>query len=69
MARKGQGDLPQSFLTGRALLALTRSDLALGASVPAREACRQAIEQLQPTLGAAHPITQEAQRLARELGA
>ena len=69
VARKGQGDLPQSFLTGRALLALTRSDLALGAPAPAREACRQAIEQLQPTLGAAHPVTQEAQQLARELGA
>jgi hypothetical protein len=29
----------------------------------------QAIEQLVPTLGSDHPITQQAQQLARELGA
>jgi tetratricopeptide (TPR) repeat protein len=69
VARAGQGDLPYSFLTGRAWLAIARSQRAAGAIAPARDACRQAIEQLQPTLGATHPITQEAQQLARELGA
>jgi tetratricopeptide (TPR) repeat protein len=69
VARNGQGDLPQSFLTGRAWLALARSERALAAPAPARQACQQAIDQLQPTLGAGHPITQQARRLARELGA
>ncbi|HEY6354066.1 MAG TPA: hypothetical protein VIY30_06220, partial [Burkholderiaceae bacterium] len=69
VARNGQGDLPQSFLTGRAWLALARSQRALDAAAPARHACQQAIDQLQPTLGAGHPITQQAQQLALELGA
>jgi serine/threonine-protein kinase len=69
VARAGQGDLAHSFLTGRALLALARSERAGGALGPARDACRQAIEQLEPTLGAEHPITQQAQQLARELSA
>ncbi|MFI4932553.1 MAG: hypothetical protein ACHP83_20085, partial [Burkholderiales bacterium] len=69
VARNGQGDLPQSFLTGRAWLALARSERALAAPAPARQACQQAIDQLQPTLGAGHPITQQARRLASELGA
>jgi len=69
VARVGQGDLPRSFLTGRALLVLALSQRASGDTAAAREACRQAIEQLQPTLGSAHPITQQAERLARTLGA
>ena len=69
VARDGQGDLAHSFLTGRAWLALARSERAAGALGPARDACRQAIEQLEPTLGAEHPITQEARQLARELSA
>jgi tetratricopeptide (TPR) repeat protein len=69
VARPGQGDLPHSFLTGRAWLVLARSRQAAGAMPPARDACRHALEQLQPTLGAAHPLTQQAQQLALELGA
>ena len=69
VARAGQGDLAHSFLSGRAWLALARAQRALGAAAPARDACVQAIEQLQSTLGASHPITQQAQQLARELGA
>jgi serine/threonine-protein kinase len=67
VARKVQGDLAHSFLTGRAWLAIAQGRRASGASAPASEACRQAIENLQATLGASHPISQQAQRLAREL--
>jgi len=67
MARAGQGDLPSSFLTGRAWLALAAARRAAGELAPAREACQQAIDQLLPTLGAEHPMTRQAQQLAREL--
>ena len=65
IARKVQGDLPHSFLTGRAYLALARSQRGEPA---AADASRQASEQLRATLGPAHPITVEAERLVRELG-
>jgi len=65
VAREGQGDLPHSFLTGRAWLALARSEHANGTLVPALDAIRSADAQLRATLGAAHPITQEAEQLAR----
>ena len=69
VARQGQGDLPHSFLTGRAWLALARSQQSGGAAAGARESCQHALEQLQATLGDTHPLTQQAQRLARELSA
>ncbi len=64
MARKAQGDLPQSFLTGRAWLVLARCEHANGAQAAASEAIRRAGEQLRPTLGAQHPVTRDAERLA-----
>jgi hypothetical protein len=69
VARVGQGDMAHSFLTGRAWLALARAQRTGGDAAAARDACRQAVEQLEPTLGADHPITTQAQRLARELSA
>ncbi|HVO05750.1 MAG TPA: protein kinase [Burkholderiaceae bacterium] len=69
VARVGQGDMAHSFLTGRAWLALARAQRTGGDAAGARDACRQAVEQLEPTLGADHPVTTQAQRLARELSA
>jgi tetratricopeptide (TPR) repeat protein len=68
VARKVQGDLPHSFLTGRAWLALARSQHASGALTAARDTCRQAGEHLRATLGPSHPISQEAEQLARAWG-
>ena len=69
VARKGQGDLPQSFLTGRALLALTRSDLALGAAVPAREAMPASGRTAAAHAGHGASGHAGGAALARELGA
>jgi len=69
VARAAQGDLPHSFITGRAWLTLAKSYRARGASGAARDACLRASEHLRFTLGLSHPISQEAERLARTLGA
>jgi tetratricopeptide (TPR) repeat protein len=68
VARKVQGDLPHSFLTGRAWLALARGQHASGALAAARDAVREAAEHLRATLGSSHPISQEAEQLARAWG-
>jgi serine/threonine-protein kinase len=69
VARAAQGDLPHSFITGRAWLTLAKSYRARGASDAARDACLRASEHLRFTLGLSHPISQEAEQLARTLGA
>ena len=69
VARAAQGDLPHSFITGRAWLTLAKSYRARGAPDAAREACHRASEHLRFTLGLSHPISQEAEQLAHTLGA
>jgi eukaryotic-like serine/threonine-protein kinase len=69
LARNAQGDLNHSFLTGRAYLALGKSCQAKGEIAAARDAYRQASENLRSTLGDSHQLSREADRLAKALQA
>ena len=64
MAQEAAGPGTFSSAVGRAHLALARSLLAQGKSGEARAAFASAHEQLEPTLGADHPETRDAHRLA-----
>jgi tetratricopeptide (TPR) repeat protein len=68
LARASQGDLPHSFLAGEAWLTLAKIYQARGATVEARDAFQHASENLRSTLGASHPMSQQAEQLARALG-
>jgi tetratricopeptide (TPR) repeat protein len=69
IARQAQGDQAHSFLTGKALLVLAKSFQGSGALDAARDASRQASENLSMMLGATHPLSLEAQMLTRALNA
>jgi tetratricopeptide (TPR) repeat protein len=69
IARQAQGDQPHSFLTGKAYLALAKSYQGSGALEAARDASRQASENLSLMLGATHPLSVEAQMLTKALKA
>ena len=58
-----------SSRVGRAHLAVARAALALGEASAARAAYAAALKHLEPSLGASHPETQEARRLAKSPGA
>jgi tetratricopeptide (TPR) repeat protein len=67
LAREAQGDLPHSFLAGKAWLALAKTQQAKGAVPEALAAYRLASENLRATLGEAHQLSAEAARLADAL--
>jgi eukaryotic-like serine/threonine-protein kinase len=67
LAQKAQGDLSHSFLTGRAYMVLGKSYQAKGAIPAARDAYRQASENLRSTLGDSHELSREAEKLAKAL--
>ncbi len=63
-ARQLQGAAPASSYTGLALLTLARVQQAQGDTPAARDSARAAEAQLAPSLGAAHPETGRAARMA-----
>jgi eukaryotic-like serine/threonine-protein kinase len=67
IARQAQGDLPHSFMTGRAYLALAKSLQGKGSLDAAREASHQASENLRMTLGDLNLLSREADALEKEL--